>query len=107
MGWVIGIFIVLGLVIVYKIAAYKARFKKMLEKYGDATLVRMIMKRSIWQGQTDVQLVDAIGEPVKKDQKVLKTKIRETWKYQRTGRNRFNLRVKLENGVVVGWEKKG
>ncbi|PKN66998.1 MAG: DUF2845 domain-containing protein, partial [Deltaproteobacteria bacterium HGW-Deltaproteobacteria-10] len=37
---------------------------------------------------------------------VLKTKTKKTWKYHQQGTNRFGLRVTVENGYVVGWDKK-
>jgi hypothetical protein len=59
-----------------------------------------------WQGQTQEQLLDSLGRPADTDTKVLKTKTKEIWKYNRVGKNRFGLRVTVENGVVVGWDKK-
>jgi hypothetical protein len=47
-----------------------------------------------------------LGNPLDVDQKVLKTKKKEVWKYQPKGANRYALRVILENGLVVGWEQK-
>ncbi|NNC68303.1 MAG: hypothetical protein HKN83_09745 [Gammaproteobacteria bacterium] len=40
------------------------------------------------------------------DQKVLKTKTKEVWKYFPSGRRRYGLRVKQVNGEVVGWDEK-
>jgi len=59
-----------------------------------------------WQGQTPEQLVDSIGHPVDVDKKVLKTKSKEVWKYNQTGKGRFSLRITIENDLVVGWDKK-
>ena len=77
-----------------------------MSKYGDSHLVEKLMAKSIWQGQTEGQLIDSIGKPLDIDQKVLKTKVKETWKYDRSGKNRYNLKVVFENGLVVGWDKK-
>ena len=41
------------------------------------------------------------------DNKVLKTKTKDIWKYNRTGTNRYGLRITVENDIVVGWDKKG
>lgn len=50
--------------------------------------------------------MDSLGQPADVDRKVMKTKIREVWKYFKTGKRRYALRITLENGVVVGWDKK-
>ena len=64
------------------------------------------MKRTLWKGQTAEQVLDAIGEPKDIDQKVLKTKTKETWKYFPSGRRRYGLRVMLDDGEVTGWDNK-
>lgn len=84
----------------------KRRRQALLLKYGDAVLVDRIMGGRFWQGQTDEQLLDSLGRPVDIDERVLKTKTKQTWKYNQTAKNRFSLRITLENGVVVGWEQK-
>ncbi len=106
MEWIILVVVCVGLAIAYSVHANKQRRKTLLAKYGDQAIVDMIMRRTMWQGQTEEQLIDSLGRPVDVDQKVLKTKTKEIWKYNRTGRNRFGLRITLENGVVVGWDKK-
>lgn len=83
-----------------------SRKKRIREKYGNGELAHRIINGVIWQGQTSAQLIDSKGEPVDIDQKVLKTKAKEVWKYHQTGRNRFGLRITLENGVVIGWDEK-
>lgn len=65
-----------------------------------------IMRRQIWQGQTEEMLLESRGAPADVDEKVLKTKVKRTYKYDRQGANRYGLRVMLENGVVVGSEDK-
>lgn len=86
--------------------AAKAKRARLMEKYGDADVVDMIMSKQIWQGQTPDQLLDSIGSPHARDEKILKTKTKEIWKYQHQGSNRYGLRVTVENGRVVGWDKK-
>lgn len=102
------VFIVLGLFAWFLISSHntKQRRDALLKKYGDAALVEKIMRRMFWQGQTQEQLLDSLGRPLDIDERVLKTKTKETWKYNRQGKNRFALRVILENGVVVGWDQK-
>ncbi len=98
--------LVVGLVIYSNHAAARARREAVYRKYGHTEDAARIIARSIWQGETAEQLRDSLGRPIDVDQKVLKTKTKEVWKYSQTGVNRFGLRVTLENGVVVGWEKK-
>lgn len=87
-------------------AAYDSRVAYLREKYGDEALVERILKGDIWQGQTAEQLQDSMGTPIDTDKDVLKTKVKEVWKYRQFGMNRYGLRVKLENDLVVGWEEK-
>jgi hypothetical protein len=84
----------------------KARRERLMKKYRDAELVDRLMKKMIWQGQSEEQVIDSLGKPLDIDQKVLKTKTKEVWKYHKTGKGRYSLRVTLENGEVVGWDKK-
>ena len=100
LGTVVGI---AGIVIAHT----HFRRKKLMKKYGDASLVDRIMKREVWEGQPEEVLIDSIGRPAAVDEKVLKTKRKEIWKYNATGKNRYSLRITVENGEVVGWDKKG
>jgi hypothetical protein len=59
-----------------------------------------------WQGQSKEQLLDSLGRPADIDQKVMKTKVKEIWKYNQMGVNRFGLRISIENNVVIGWDQK-
>lgn len=84
----------------------KKRRNALLAKYGDAEIVDRIMKKMFWQSQTSEQLVDSLGKPVDVDRKVMKTKTKEVWKYNETGKGRYGLRITLEDDVVIGWDKK-
>ena len=77
----------------------------LVSRFGDETASR-ILASELWVGQTEEQLREALGEPIDVDEKVMKTKKREVWKYDQVGGNRFNTRVTLENGVVTGWDRK-
>jgi hypothetical protein len=79
---------------------------RLIAKYRDAEAVEMIMQKRIWEGMTVPQLLDAWGKPAAIDEKVLKTKTTQVYKYNRFGKNRFHDRVKVDDGVVVGWEQK-
>ncbi|AZG97077.1 DUF2845 domain-containing protein [Proteus mirabilis] len=84
----------------------KARRERLIEKYGDVDLVDRLMKKMFWQGQSEEQLIDSLGKPVDIDQRVMKTKVKEVWKYNKTGKGRYALRITLENGEVIGWDQK-
>lgn len=100
----LGLVAIIALIIWLSDRARKQRRATLLNKYGDLEVVEAIMNREIWVGQTYEQLRDSRGEPVDMDERVLKTKVKHTWKYHRRGRNRYALRVTLDNGVVVGWQ---
>lgn len=103
MEWII-VLIVSAVLIAFIMNAM--RRAALMKKYGDKALVDRLMRRMIWEGQTAGQLVDAIGKPAQIDEKVMKAKTRDTWKYNQRSRTRFGLRVTVEDGVVVGWDKK-
>ncbi len=75
----------------------------LIGKYG-ATIGARLIERSLWVGMTRGELVDGHGEPAAIDQKVLKTKTKEIYKYGQYGANRFRVRVTLENNEVVAFE---
>jgi hypothetical protein len=83
------------------------RTERLLVKHGlDGALVARIERKEIWVGETADQLRDAMGEPEDIDVKPLKTRTREVWKYDRSGRNRYSTRVTLDNGTVVRWQRR-
>jgi hypothetical protein len=106
---IIPIIVFVGLVFLVIRSQEKARQRRLeylRNKYKDEAIVQRILARQYWQGQTPDQLVDSLGRPIDIDQKVLKTKKREVWKYHQQSRTRFGLRITLENDVVVGWDEK-
>jgi hypothetical protein len=109
LGWnviFVGIIVVIIFSVLVKIMSKKARRAKLMEKYNNDQLVDAIMRQSFWIGQTKEQLVDSLGNPQDIDEKVLKTKTKEIWKYNHSGGNRYGLRITIENGEVIGWDKK-
>ena len=82
------------------------RLSYLLEKYREEPVVKRIMRGTIWEEMTSEQLFDSVGQPEAVDQKYLKSRSREVWKYEHLGANRYRLRVTLENGLVIGWDKK-
>lgn len=95
------IVVVLAAVIFYFIRKRAARLAYLRAKYGDDNIVRRIMERKLWQGQTMDQLLDSIGRPPSIDSNLLKTRKREVWKYQPSGKGRYRTRVTLDDDVVV------
>lgn len=88
-------------------AKKKKRRAALMAKYGDEVIVNRIMKREVWQGASHHHVLDALGRPADIDENVMKTKTRLVWKYHKTGKNRYRLRVILEDGFVTGWDIKG
>ncbi|WP_222846794.1 hypothetical protein [Chitinolyticbacter meiyuanensis] len=108
-GWVIptvAVVAVIGLIVFIKKQNRAQRIAHLRAKYQDEEIVQNILAERFWIGQTDEQLIDSLGHPHDIDQKVLKTKKKETWKYQHQGANRYRLRIVLDNGVVSGWDQK-
>ena len=105
--WFLIAIIAFFIIIIYiNVLVTRAKRTRLLEKYGDPALVGRLMRGRFWVDMTQGQLLDSIGRPVHIDQKVLKTKTKEIWKYQKTGTNRFALRITVENKIVVGWDDK-
>lgn len=92
------------LIVVLSASYRKARHQKLAHRFNSEEIATAIMRRQIWQGMTSEMLQESRGKPEERDQSVFKAKIKETWKYEKFGKNRFKLRVMLENGVVVGWK---
>ncbi len=98
--------LIAGIIIWFKKKLREERIAELTEKYKDQDVVEKIMNRMFWQGQTEEQLIDSLQKPLDIDEKVLKSKRREVWKYNRDGVNRYRLRITLENGIVVGWKQR-
>lgn len=87
------------------VRAYRRRRRHLTERYGDPEIADRIMKCVLWKGETQEQLTESLGQPADIDQKVLKTKTKEVWKYRKVKHNRFGLKVTLDDGIVTGWEQ--
>jgi hypothetical protein len=83
----------------------RTRAEEVLTKFGVEDGER-ILQHEMWCGQTLAMLVASRGNPEDIDEKVMATKTRHVFKYNRTGANRFRLRVTLDDGIVTGWESK-
>ena len=108
-----GVFVI-GILLIAVFAAFifvgrqkrAARLASLRVKYGDENIVQAIIRHEFWEGQTNEQLLDAIGNPPSVDNVLMKTRRREVWKYQPNGRNRYRLRITLDDDVVVSYEQK-
>ena len=106
MEWFIWIGSAIALFIAYTFYSNKKKRERLTKKYGNSEIVERIMNSEVWQGATEEHVLDSLGKPLDIDQKVLKTKTKEIWKYEQVAKNRYALKVVIENGVVVGWDKK-
>jgi hypothetical protein len=104
-----GVVVILAIVlaIVLFISLNARRRLKLMAKYNDQQAVDMIMSKRIWEGMTEAQLIEAWGRPAEIDERVLKTKTAHVYKYNRSGKASFRDKVKLDDGVVIGWDQKG
>jgi hypothetical protein len=108
-GWVFPTMVVVAIAafaIWYQYDKKQKRLSYLRDKYRNEVLVQRIFNGNFWEGQSAEQLHDSLGPPVAVDNKLLKTKTKEIWKYRHQGSNRFALRITLENGFVSGWDKK-
>jgi hypothetical protein len=90
-GWSI-VAAVLLLIVLHRVIKKHRREKAiaerrnyLFEKFGDMEVVEKIMAGRVWQGMSQDCLIESWGHPADIDEKVYKTKIKETWKYGETG----------------------
>src|SRR5690606_28856723 len=80
----IAVLVIFSLIFLFWYKRYRDNKKwisYLKDKYKDDEVVERILKGRFWQGQTTGQLRDSLGSPDDVDKKVLKTKIKETWKF--------------------------
>ncbi|MEZ4226676.1 MAG: hypothetical protein R3B13_37355 [Polyangiaceae bacterium] len=113
--------------------AQEDRARSLMERFGADTAGR-ILAEELWLGATEEMVEATFGRPDRVEEKVLKTKTKRVFNYTRecpkcdgagsilefahindglcfgckgTGRtNSYLLKVRFENGAVVGWDKK-
>ena len=84
------------------------RLFDLMRRHGcDEATAQRITQGEVWEGMTEAMLIDARGRPVSRDQRNIKGRVRETWKYNQTGRGRFATRIIVDDGRVIGWDVKG
>lgn len=81
------------------------RRETLLLRYGDEIVVSAIVKGDVWHDMSKEQLLESWGRPHDVKTTTLKTKIKEEYRYDCVGINRYRRRVYLENDVVVGWKQ--
>lgn len=106
MAWYFWVIILVVLIFVGSYYSYKIKSERLMKKYNDPILVDRLMNGEIWQGQTRGQVIDSLGKPSDINEQVLKTKTKYTYKYNKKSKNRYGLKVIIENGIVIGWDKK-
>lgn len=62
--------------------------------------------QKLWIGAPLDAVIEMFGPPLDVDEKVLKTKTKRTYKYKSLGKNRYALRIYIEQDEVTGWEDK-
>jgi len=102
---------VIGIFVLFKILNARRRnaswMRYIREKYDDDEyIVSGILAGKYWKDQTEEQLKDSLGRPSRVDTQMLKTKTKEIWKYSEQRKGQFALKITIENGKVVGWDKK-
>jgi hypothetical protein len=83
--------------------ALAERQRMLAERFGQDIAVR-IMRRDVWQDQTLEMLLESRGKPVDVKERVWKARTKHTLCYDPIGKNRYALRIHLEDGIVVGWD---
>lgn len=83
-----------------KLGIAEVRQERLLLKYLDDSLVERILRHETWPGQTEEQLVDAIGIPDLVET-VSESAHHKIFHYEDIGNNKFKSSIRLINGTVV------
>jgi hypothetical protein len=81
----------------------KRRHRDLVSRFGEE-IAAAILRGEFWQGATREMLIESRGHPTHIKESVLKDKIKHTYCYNQIAKNRYALRVHLEDRIVVGWE---
>ena len=100
MEWAIAL---LALAVAAKVVTQVAHRRTLAARYADSPFRDAILSGKIQVGMTVLELTDAWGQPAAIEERVLKTKVVHTYKYGQRGARSFRQRVRIENGIVVGW----
>src|SRR6202035_4579197 len=69
-----------GLPITLKVVSAIRRKRRLVDKYGEE-IATLIIARKLWQGMTEEQLTDSWGNPADVGREIIRSKIKQTWKY--------------------------
>lgn len=84
-------------------AKRQERIREMEAKHGEKGALLASGKFDV--GMTEELIVDYFGHPEGGiEERVLKTKVSRTYKYAPGRKGQYLLRLKFDNGVLVGWE---
>ena len=82
----------------------KARREEELGSRFGPECAQSIISGELFAGMTKEMLLEAWGEPDDLQEERVRSTIKQTWKYDQVGVNRYENRVYLENDVVVGFK---
>lgn len=102
--WFVLFLVSVGYLLIFpRIFLNMLKYSEYSKIYQDKTVARNMANKKLWQGQSAEQLFLSLGKPHAIEDKQLKTKEKEIWKYQHEGHNRYRLRVTVTDGVVSDW----
>lgn len=81
------------------------RRANLVQRFGEAIAER-ILSHEIWLGQTEEQLLEALGLPVDTGERRTTNRLVRVFKYNPVARGKYGLKITLENGVVTAWDEK-
>jgi len=86
----------------------KTKIESLASKYDESTAIKIVDGKK-WIGMTDAMLIDSLGRPLTRKEKVSKNITKRSFYYQSKktaeGKTRYKLKVDLENTKVVGWKE--
>ena len=102
---VVGAVTLVTLQIYFRHWKRKKRFEELHARFGPEA-AEYIYDEKLFLGMTKEMLLEAWGEPADIVEENVRSKIKQTWKYNQVGVNRYEDRVSLEDDVVVGWKSR-
>ncbi len=100
-------FIIKAIISLIKMNKKQNRRKKLelIKKFNISSQdAEKIINKILWQGMKKEYLIESINQPNDSSFSILKTKIKEEYKYYPINKKSFKLVVFLENDIVVGWK---